>query len=174
MGLSYHFTFSAPATVKAEELESFLKSVETDAQQMGFRPTLLLNASFDSKARREFARRIVRGVHVEDDRLKGVVLPAPDQIWDFSPNLGHCRLAPEKAVVLVVTDEHGRETVFGFARFPEAIRDINGRELLKTAIGERWFFRDYVDSGDPRLRKIVKRFAEAGYVAAEHDEFAAG
>ena len=60
---------------------------------------------------------------------------------------------------------------FGFARYPEALRDINGRVLLKTSVGDRWFFHDFVDSPDPRFRKIVKRFAEAGYVKAENDEF---
>lgn len=174
MGLSYHFTLSAPASVSAEDLLAFLKSVEADAKQMGFRPTMVLNAVFDTPERREFARRVVRGVHVEDERLKGVVLPAQEQVWDFSGNLGHCRLAPERAVILVVTDERGSEAVFGFARYPETLRDINGRALLKTAVGNRWFFRDFVDSPDPRYRQIVKRFADAGYVEGEKDEFAGG
>ncbi|MCU0784943.1 MAG: hypothetical protein MUF81_13050 [Verrucomicrobia bacterium] len=172
MGLSYHFTLSAAADVTAETLVEFLKSVETDARKMGFEPTMVLNAVFDTPERREFARRVVRGVHIEDERLKGVVLPAPEQVWDFSPNLGHCRLAPERAVILMVTDERKCETVFGLARYPETLRDINGRALLKTPVGDRWYFRDFVDSPDPRFRKIVKRFAEAGYVEAESDEFA--
>jgi hypothetical protein len=33
----------------------------------------------------------------------------PEQVRDFSPNAGHCRLEPELEVILVVTDEHGRE-----------------------------------------------------------------
>lgn len=172
MGLSYCFTFSAPATKKAEELLAFLKSVEADAKKSGFEPTMVLDASFDTLERREFARRVVPGIHIEDERLKGVVLPAKEQVWDFSPSLGHCRLAPERAVILVVTDERGCESVFGFARYPETLRDINGRALLKTPAGDRWFFRDFVDSPDPRFREIVKRFADAGYVEAESDEFA--
>lgn len=110
--------------------------------------------------------------YLEDERLQGVVLPVPEQVWDFSPNLGHCRLAPERAVVLVVTDAQGCETVFGFARYPATLRDINGRNIMETPIGDRWFFRDFVDSPDPRLRAIVKLFAEAGYLEAEKDEFA--
>lgn len=94
-----------------------------------------------------------------------------DQVYDFSPNLGHCRLAPEQAVILVVTDERGCETVFGFARYPGTLLDLHGRVILNTTIGERWYFRDFVDSPDERFRKIVKRFADAGYVAAERDEF---
>jgi len=39
MGLTYHFTFSAPATVTADELLNFLRKVEKDAKKMGFRPT---------------------------------------------------------------------------------------------------------------------------------------
>jgi hypothetical protein len=35
----------------------------------------------------------------------------------------------------------------------------------------KWFFHDFVDSPDPRFRKIVKRFAEAGCVEAQKDEF---
>lgn len=173
MGLSYHFTLSAAADVTAEKLVEFLKSVETDARKMGFQPTMVLSAAFDTPERREFSRRIVPGVHIEDERLKGVVIPAKEQVWDFSPNLGHCRLAPERAVILVVTDERGCESVFGFARYPETLRDINGRPLLNTAVGDRWFFRDFVDSPDERFRKIVKRFADAGYVEAERDEFVA-
>jgi hypothetical protein len=174
MGLSYHFTLSATANVTAEKLVEFLKSVETDARKMGFQPTMVLNAAFDTPERREFSRRVVPGVHIEDERLKGVVLPAKEQVWDFSPTLGHCRLAPERAVILVVTDERGCESAFGFARYPETLRDINGRALLKTPVGDRWYLRDFVDSPDARFRKIVKRFADAGYVEAERDEFAGG
>lgn len=172
MGLSYNFTFTASATVPDEELMKFLKSVEVDTKRMGFEPTLVLNAAFDTADRRDFARRVVPGIHIEDNRLKGVVLPAHDQVWDFSPNLGHCRLVPERAVLLIVTDEYGCEIAFGFARYPVVLRDINGRELLKSPVGDRWYFRDFVDSPDPRYRRIVKRFAEAGYVEDEHDEFA--
>ncbi len=58
MGLSYHFTFSAPATVTADILLKFLRKVENDAKQMGFRPTTVLEAEFDTSERREFARRL--------------------------------------------------------------------------------------------------------------------
>lgn len=171
MSLSYHFTLTAPLTASAAELLKFLKSVEGYAQSMGFHPTMVLDATFDSPERREFARSVMRGVHIEDERLKGVVLPDERQVWDFSPTLGHCRIAPERAVILIVTDEQGCETVFGFARYPETLRDINGRAILKTPVGDRWYFRDFVDSADERFRKIVKRFADAGYVEVERDAF---
>jgi len=171
MGLSYHFTLSAAAEVAAEELVAFLKSVETEARNMGFEPTMVLNAVFDTPERREFSRRVVRGVHIEDERLKGVVLSDQDQVWDFSPTLGHCRLAPERAVILVLTDERGWESVFGFATYPETLRDIDGRLLLKTPLGEQWYFRDFINSPDRRYRQIVKRFKKAGYLKSEEDEF---
>jgi hypothetical protein len=63
MSLSYHYTFSAPAMVTAEELLEFLESVETDAKEMGFKPTMALEAVFDTPERREFARRVVRAKH---------------------------------------------------------------------------------------------------------------
>lgn len=172
MSLSYHFTFSAPATVSGEKLLAFAQSVEAEAKEMGFQPTLVLDAAFDTPERRDFARRVVRGIHVEDQKLKGPATPDEKQVWDFSASLGHCRLAPERAVILVLTDERGCEVVFGFARYPKTLRDINGRVLLKSPVGDRWFFHDFVDSPDPRYRKIVKRFAEAGYVEKEKDEFA--
>jgi hypothetical protein len=121
MSLSYHFTFSAPSASKGLELLTFLKSVEQDSKKMGFAPTMVLDASFDTPERREFAKRVVPGFHIEDDRLKGVVLPAKEQMWDFSPTLGHGRLAPDRAIVLIVTDEKGSESVFGFARYPVSV-----------------------------------------------------
>lgn len=46
MGLTYSFTFKAAASVSAAKLERFLKSVEADAKQMGFDPTLVFRATF--------------------------------------------------------------------------------------------------------------------------------
>jgi len=173
MSLSYHFTFSAPATALADELLEFLESVEIEAKEMGFKPTLVLEATFDTAERREFARRVVRAIHIEDERLKGVVLPAPEQVRDFSPHSGHCRLEPERAVILVVTDELGVETVFGFARYPVTLRDINGRALLSTNVGDKWQWQDFIDSPDPRYRKIISQFSKMGYLELERDEFSA-
>lgn len=68
----------------------------------------------------------------------------------------------EGSVILVVTDERGCETVFGFARFASILLDTNMRPVMKTPIGNRWFLRDFVDSSDERYREIVRLFLEGG------------
>ena len=60
----------------------------------------------------------------------------------------------------------------GFFKFPERIVDIHGGVLANTRLDGRWWFRDFVDSPDPRCRQIVQRFADAGYTASVSDEFA--
>jgi len=172
MGLSYHFSFSAPARTKAGDLEAFLKSVETEAKALRFNPTLVLNAVFDMPERREFSRRLVTGFHLEDERLKGVVLPAPGMVWSHDQQHGAARVIPKKAVVLILTDEHQCETIFGFFKYPEEVLDIHGKPIAKTGLTNRWVSRGFVDSPDPRFRKIVRRFADAGYLESEKDEFA--
>jgi hypothetical protein len=172
MGLSYHFSFAAPARTKPGDLETFLKSIEAEAKEMGFSPTLVLNASFDTQERREFARRLVTGFHVEDERLKGVVLPAPGMVWNHDQQLGAVRVIPRKAVVLILTDEHQHETIFGFFKYPAEITDIHGKLIAETGLKNRWISRDFANSPDPRFRKIVRRFADAGYLESEKDEFA--
>ncbi len=172
MSLSYHFNFSAPTTVAADDLLRFLKSVETEAQQMGFQPTTVLDALFDSPERQEFARRLTTGHWLESEKLRGVVVLRDGQVWSHDPVQGSCRVIPERGVLLVVTDEHKCETLFGFFLYPAALIDLNGREVVSTGIRNRWVFRNFVDSPDGRFRKIVKRFADAGYVELEKDEFA--
>jgi len=172
MSLSYYFTFSAPAAVAAVDLLQFLKSVEVEAHQMGFQPTTVLDAVFDSPERQEFARRLTTGHRLESDKLKGVVILRENQIWSHDPVHGSCRVIPERGVLLVITDKHKIETLFGFFLYPAALIDLNGREIVSTGITNRWVFRNFVDSPDERFRKIVKRFADAGYVESEKDEFA--
>jgi len=172
MGLSYHFSFTAPARTKPGELETFLKSVEAEAREMGFNPTLVLNASFHTQESRAFARRFVTGFPVEDERLKGVALPAQGMVWSHDQHQGTARVVPRRAVVLVVTDEQQCETVFGFFKYPEEITDIHGKTIAKTGLKNRWTSRDFVESPDPRFRKIVRRFSDAGFLESEEDEFA--
>lgn len=172
MGLSYHFSFSAPARTKPGDLENFLKSVEAEAKEMGFNPTLVLNAVFDTPERREFSRRLVTGLPVEDERLKGVALPAPGRVWSHDQQYGAARVIPEKAVVLILTDERQCETIFGFFKYPEEVLDIHGKTIAQTGLKNHWVSREFVDSPDPRFRKIVRRFADAGYLESEKDEFA--
>lgn len=170
MGLSYHFSFRAPASASADALAEFLRRVEGDASLMGFGPTMILDAPFDTPARRDFARRISRPLTVEDPRLRGADLQE-HLCWSFAPESGVCRLAPEHGVFLVVTDERGIESVWGFCRYPEIIRDRTGREIMSTGAAG-WSFGGFIDSPDPRYRSIVRRFREAGYFESEHDEFA--
>ena len=117
MSLSYYFNFTAPASDTADELESFLKKVERQAMKLGFAPTTVLNVPFDSRERREFARRLGGGITVTDERLKGVIMPSEADAYRHNPVEGSCRLVPQHGVVLVVTDEQGCETCFGFFKF---------------------------------------------------------
>jgi len=171
MGLSYHFEFRAPATCTAQELVSFLRTVEQEAKRLGFGPTLVLNAAFDTTERKLFSRRLTTGLRVEDERLKGADLPDDSCVWHLDPANGACRVPPSSGVVLLVTNERGQETVMGFFRFPERITDTRGRVVAETGLGGAWYFRDFVDGPDPRYRALVKKFAEAGYLESELDEF---
>lgn len=172
MGLSYYYEFTAPGATTAEELEEFLNEVDQLAKSLGFSPTTVLNVPFDTKERREFARRLGGSVTIQDESLKGVVLPAEGQIRDYSPVLGECRLIPEHGVMLVVTDERGCETCFGFFRYPAEVLDVHGKHVMKTELGDTWVYRDFVDSPDPRYREIVTRFEAAGYATRVKDEYA--
>lgn len=171
MGLTYHFSFTAPATARPEELEAFLQDIEGDSRLMGFHPTTVVNGPFDTPERREFARRVARGLVVEDERLRGVEF-TKETCWNFGDGTGYCRLAPDYGVLLVLTDEHGREIVFGFFRYPRVIRDSTGREIMPVPGGRVWASSDCVKSPDQRYRAIVRRFAAAGYLVSELDEFA--
>lgn len=170
MGLTYHFGFTAPAGVPAARLEAFLQDIEGDARLMGFSPTTVVNGPFDTPERREFARRVARGLTVEDARLRGTE-PAEGLFWSFSREAGGGRLAPLHGVLLVVTCERSRETVFGFFRYPHVIRDRTGREIMPVPGAGAWTSGDCVKSAAPRYRSIVRRFAAVGYVASELDEF---
>jgi hypothetical protein len=169
MGLSYHFSFRAP-TADAGTLLEFLRTVEGDAQLMGFGPTIVTDAPFDTTERRNFARRCARPLTVEDARLKGRELPE-HLYWAFMPEAGLCRLAPEHGLLLVVTDERGVEATFGFVRYPRTIHDRAGRKVMTVQEGDVWRWDGSVDSPDPRYRAIVRRFRDAGYIESEHDEF---
>jgi len=172
MSLSYYFEFCAPAEETPEALEKFLKRVERHAQSVGFKPTVVLNIMFDTPERRKFSRRLGGSFTVQDNRLKGVAIPNLEQVRDQDAVNGECRLVPERGVVLVVTDERGREVCFGFFKFPVHITDIHGNILAQTNFAGAWVFRDFVDTPDPRYREIVCQFAEAGYVTQEKDEYA--
>ncbi|MEI7733336.1 MAG: hypothetical protein WCO56_27440 [Verrucomicrobiota bacterium] len=171
MGLTYHFTFKAPANKTAAELETFLRGVEKEAQALGFKPTLMLNVNFDTTERKQFSRRLTTGWPVEDERLKGANLPDDSRVWHHNASEGTCRMPPSKGVVLVVTDDHGSETIFGFFQFPEAVRDTHRKVVAETGLKGCWAFQDHVKSPDKRYREIVKRFKDAGYLVEELDEY---
>jgi hypothetical protein len=171
MGLSYFYEFQEPAKTTAAELETFLKEVQLYAESVGFDPTMVLNVPFDTPERREFAHRLSASLWVQDERLKAGAIPDPEQVRNHDPTSGECRLIPERGVVLVVTDEKGCETTFGFLRYPSRISDQRGNVLAETDHGDAWVFRDFVDSPDPRFRRVVQMFDKAGYLRSESDEF---
>ena len=170
MSLTYHFSFSAPSTTTAEELETFLKNVEGEAQLMGFHPTIVVNGPFDTHERQDFSRRVARGLVVEDARLVGRNF-SKETCWGVGVETGYCRLAPEYGVLLVVTDDRGRETVYGFFRYPRIIRDRDGKEVMPVPGEGAWVSGTFVTSPDQRYRAIVRRFASVGYLSSERDEF---
>jgi hypothetical protein len=171
MSLSYYYEFTAAADTPPAKLFEFLRGVEGSAKSLGFEPTTVLNVPFDTPERREFAHRLGASFVIQDERLKGIAIPAPDQLRDHDPASGECRLNPERGIVLVVTDEHGCEASFGFFKFPEHVIDIHGAILADTGLEGRWWFRDFVDSPDPRFRTIVNHFERAGFAQRVKDEF---
>ncbi len=172
MGLTYHYSFRAGEDAKPEELEAFLRDVEVTAKAVGFDPTLVLRASFDTPDRRAFARRLAMTRSVSDPRLKGVSLPQNEMVWDHDPINGTCRLHPIEGVILVVTDERQCETCFGFLRYPPQVLDVFGKVIADTGLGEAWAFEDFIKSPDPRYRQIVSMFRQRGYVDNEQDDYA--
>jgi len=171
MGLTYHFAFQASPKTTVRVLTAFLREVETEAKKMGFGPTMVLSAPFDTIERRQFARRLTTGLLVEDRRLIGANLPDDNRVWHHDAVLGACRVPPSRGVVLVVTDERGCEVVFGFFRYAKLVTDSKGNVVAETGIGMNWRFRNFVDSPDRRYRDIVQLFRKRGFVEYEKDEY---
>lgn len=171
MALSYYFSITAAANTPASTLQQFLKRAEVSARTMGFNPTLVLNASFDTTERRTFARRLTSGYPLQDLRLAGVA-PAEGQIWNHDPVVGSCRVIPEQAVVLILTDHSGTEVNLGFFRFPRDIHDALGKRITTTGLHGQWIQRDFIDTPDPRYRKLIRMFADSGFLESEKDEYA--
>lgn len=171
MSLSYYFSFGAEAKTSAAKLMTFLKGVEKEAKRMGFHPTLVLDATFDTPERRRFARQLTIGLPLQDERLKGVAVPPDAAVWEHDPHRGACHLPPARGVILVVTDEQRCETVFGFFRYADSVKDIHGCVLAETGLAGRWHLNQFVDSPDPRFREIVRLFEGGGFLESENDEF---
>ncbi|HEV2329757.1 MAG TPA: hypothetical protein VGY56_13325 [Verrucomicrobiae bacterium] len=171
MSLTYHYAFTAPGNTPAGQLEDFLHDVEDEANAMGFDPVLVIDAAFDTPERQRFARQLTTGARIESEKLKGVVPLKPGQVWNHDNVNGSCRIIPKQAVVMVVTNEDRSEVVFGFLKYPDSLVGTNGKEVVETGLGERWTFQSFVNSPDERYRKIVERFAKAGYLESAKDEF---
>ena len=162
MGLDYHYSFKAPATITRETLERFLRTVQNLAESLGFSPCVVKAVPFDTEERQSFARRLTTGEEFQSDVFKGIDVV---EAYQSDPDTGRVRLLPEEGAFLVVTDERGNEIVFGFFRYPDEIR---GEETGFCG----WMFRDWVTSPDPRYRRIVRAFADAGFLDEERDEYA--
>jgi hypothetical protein len=162
MGLDYHYSFRAPASVASDPLEQFLKTVEKLASSLGFSPTVVMAVPFDTPERQEFARRLTTGEEVQNNAFKALDVGAVAG----TPRTGQGHILPEEGTFLVVTDECGNEVVFGFFRYPSRIQGV------ETGLFG-WRSRGWVTSPDPRYRTIVKAFADAGYLDEERDEYEA-
>lgn len=170
MGLSYYYTFSAPAETTSADLKAFLLGVESTARRLGFHPTMVLDADFDTPERLAFARRLTMGLPLEDARLRQArIIDAA--VWEHGAHCGTCHVLPRKGVFLAVTDESGCETLFGFFQYPEVVKDSGGRVVAESRLVGRWHFEQFVDSPDPRYRTIVGLFAGVGYLTSERDEY---
>ncbi len=172
MGLTYHYAFKAPVATTAATLEAFLRGVEAEAKSMGFGPTVVINGAFCSEEQRRFARLLTTGLRIEHDSLKGVTLLDPRQVWSHDPNDGSCRVIPKHGIVLVLTDNRGFESVFGFFAYPEALQDVNGKRIHAIPGKNQWTYSGFMKSPDRRYRTIVECFAKAGYLESANDEFA--
>ena len=131
----------------------------------------MLNVPFDTQERRDFARWLGGGTYVENDKLKGAALSFKQDADHHDRASGSCRLVPRQGVVLVLTDQQGCEICFGFMKCQAIIYDTNGKPIVETGTGDAWTFRNFVSSPDKRYRQIVKKFADAGYLAHEKDEY---
>ena len=118
------------------------------------------------------SRRLTSGLFLEDPRLVGIVAPVEGQLWSHDPLNGGCRVMPKHAVVLILTDQVGTEVCLGFFKYPEEILDIHGRVIASTGLMGKWIQRDFVDTPDPRYRKLIRMFADSGFLESEKDEYA--
>jgi hypothetical protein len=44
--------------------------------------------------------------------------------------------------------------------------------IATTGLLGRWIQRDFVDTADPRYRKLIRMFADSGFLESEKDEYA--
>ncbi len=55
-------------------------------------------------------------------------------------------------------------------QFLESLVDESGATIMPLPLGDRWMFKDCIESPDPRYRAIVREFDQAGYLASSKDD----
>jgi len=109
-----------------------------------------------------------------DAKLKTADFSADPSVDRQDRREGECGIFPVDGIILVVVNQAGLETTFGFLRFPKSITGVNdtGTEVrIEFPVGPEWKFRYWVQSPDPRYRKLVSLFAASGYLAEERDDY---
>ena len=163
MALDYYYSFKAPGDTAPEALASFLTEVGEHATQLGFQKATLLTVDFLSDDEKEFSRRLALLPELVDEGLKGVSLPEKSHAYRHDATSGRCRLYPGTGVFLVVTDERGVESTFGFMKFPTEIRDESGEVAARIPWAKDWVFEQYVQTPDPRYREVVGIFRSKAF-----------
>jgi hypothetical protein len=174
MSLDYHYEFRAPALTPVETIRTFLSKVGSHALAMGFIDAVFVDCAFQSDEQRHFARRICDLPWMKHERLQSANFSSDPAVHRLDTEAGECGVFPVSGVILVVVNETGLETTFGFLRFPQSLTGTAGDGTLvsiQNPAGTDWQFRHRVQSPDPRYRALVRDFAEAGYLAMERDEY---
>jgi len=174
MSLDYYYEFKAAPSNPIEDLRNFLTQVGEEALQLGFATAVTVNSVFRSVDQLQFARRICLLPVLTDARLKTADFSADPAVDRQDRKEGECGIFPVDGILLVVVNQTGLETTFGFLRFPKLIvgMDDNGTEVrMEYPVGSDWQFRQWVQSPDPRYRKLVSLFAAGGYLADERDDY---
>jgi hypothetical protein len=172
MGLTYRFKLTAPNTFSSDQLKAALLRIESEAQDIGFEPTTVLDAVFDTPERQQFCRRLTHGLEFRSNSRIHAKLE-PNQVWDFDAEDGSCRIIPTHGVFLVVTDEREQEGIFGFLKYPPSLKMADDSAVL-TGAPQNWFFEDSLKTPDQKYRELIRLFMEEGFVEEEEDDYAKG
>jgi hypothetical protein len=111
---------------------------------------------------------------VADGRIKSADFSSDPAVWRQDREAGECGVYPTNGVILVVVNEAGHETTFGFLEFPPSIAGVaeDGSKVpIENPVGADWKFHQRVQSPDPRYRALVRVFADAGFLESEEDEY---
>lgn len=174
MSLDYYYEFKAAPSKPIEDLRSFLTEVGREALELGFATAVTVDSVFRSVDQLEFARRVCLLPTLTDARLKTADFSADPSVYRQDCEEGECGIFPVDGILLIVVNQAGLETTFGFLRFPKLIigLDDNGTEIrVEYPVGPEWQFQQWVRSPDPRYRKLVALFAADGYLAVERDDY---